>query len=189
MKTQLPFSLAATLALSSLGAGCMHTEPEPQTNRTTANEDGTQDEAESSQDKADTASSDEPPEDAPAGSSSSGGSLETSGGSSGSASPVGVFCEVDVECLAPEICCAAMVGSACGETCAADQVEVLCDGPEDCDGGVCCWGLTGGSSCQPDISSCQDLTPDVACNVDDDCPGDRPSCAPHVWVAWINICG
>jgi len=111
------------------------------------------------------------------------------GATSGGVTPVSVACAEDLECLAPEICCAEMTGSQCAEACADGQAAVRCDGPEDCDGKTCCWGLTGGAQCQDDAAACEGLTPDVACHTGDDCPSQNATCSPHVFVSWINLCG
>ena len=110
---------------------------------------------------------------------------ETTGGAGGHD---GVACGVDLVCELPEICCAAMSGSGCAPGCTGDQVETLCDGPEDCETGVCCWGLTGGSACHPGAGDCGGITPDVACHGSADCPGGAP-CEPHPFVSWISLCG
>jgi hypothetical protein len=81
-------------------------------------------------------------------------------------------------CGAPSVCCLAAIESRNGScvdprTCAG--VELTCDGPEDCNGGVCCLTATG-SSCS-DKSAC---TGRWLCRADGQCNGSPSggNCVP-----------
>lgn len=155
-----------------LGSGCLAVELVPR------DESGTG----ASSDDAGSAGSTEGAGSSDAGS----GDSSDDGNTTGDDTYDGVTCDQDL-CLNPEVCCASMAASGCKDTCAGTEVSLVCDGPEDCAGGVCCWGLTGGSSCAATPTDCPSSQPSVACHDPDDCGGDP--CEPHVFVNWISICG
>jgi hypothetical protein len=85
-------------------------------------------------------------------------------------------------CGSTEICCMQKIDAltgACTSLSACRGLALQCDGPEDCDGGVCCLEdrTGGGSSCKA-AGSCG--AGQWLCRTDADCIGapPGPSCAP-----------
>lgn len=80
-------------------------------------------------------------------------------------------------CPAPDVCCLNSIDAksgACGNPRACAGLELTCDGPEDCGGGVCCLTATG-SSCM-DGKLCQGTW---LCRSDAQCSGSgASSCVP-----------
>ena len=163
---------AALASLLGIGVvGCLAAEPYPRTqSETSGNEAGDGDPTTSDSGEADT------------GETGSDVDLGTTDGDGYD----GVTCEQSL-CLDPELCCASMAASTCKSSCDVGEVGLTCDGPEDCAGGVCCLGLTGGSSCAATMTDCPASQPQVACHTLDDC--DSGECSPHVFVSWISLCG
>lgn len=97
----------------------------------------------------------------------------------------GVAC-LGAACAPGMICCREVLvpGQAstyCLEDGVCEGARFECDGPEDCDGGVCCAGDDGRVSC---ASTCSGMT---ACHTDQDCAGAACCDTPNRVVA--TCCG
>lgn len=119
-----------------------------------------------------------------------GGTAGTGGGGAtdGGSTHDGVVCGDDVICQLPEICCGSISGSACAETCADGELPLTCDGPEDCNGGGCCFGLMAGSLCAASPTECEGAASDVLCKSDGDCADLGGACLPHPLISSLSTC-
>lgn len=92
-------------------------------------------------------------------------------------------------CTGGDVCCVTMSSIACRPSCEGDEVPISCDGPEDCGGGACCWGLTGGSTCEASADACTGVRPTPACHETAHCEVlDGTQCQPEMFVPWISTC-
>ena len=103
--------------------------------------------------------------------------------------PGSVAC-ASVRCAGGAVCC--LSGAMAG--CAEDQPSwciggtiVRCDGPEDCQTRTCCLSLrnvTSESMCAAH-DSCEAMSLQTMCHIDDDCPSSRPHCCPQ---GTLSVC-
>ena len=100
-----------------------------------------------------------------------------------------IACGDTETCTDGDVCCVTMSTVACRSACEGSEVPISCDGPEDCDGGVCCWGLTGGSTCETSADACTGVRPTPACHEQAHCDVvDDTQCQPEMFVPWISTC-
>ncbi|HUH05012.1 MAG TPA: hypothetical protein VML75_23605 [Kofleriaceae bacterium] len=98
----------------------------------------------------------------------------------------GVAC-LGAACAPGMVCCREVIIPGEASTYCVDEVPHCggatfeCDGPEDCDGGICCADDQGWVSC---AATCTGLT---ACHTDQDCAGAGCCDTPHGVIA--TCCG
>ena len=88
-------------------------------------------------------------------------------------------------CATTEGCCTGATIS-CKTVANCPTQHFACDGPEDCNGGTCCFGNggQGGSECVPAGQNCGD----VACHANTDCGGSTPACCPKAFTPSYKVC-
>ena len=88
-------------------------------------------------------------------------------------------------CMSPQECCTgAMISCKLAADCPTQHFA--CDGPEDCNGGTCCFGNGGqmGSACKAVGQNCGE----AACHCDTDCSGATPKCCPKMFTPSYGVC-
>ena len=97
---------------------------------------------------------------------------------------VGAICGATT-CATTQVCCTgAMI--TCKALADCPTQSFACDGPEDCNGGTCCFGNggQGGSTCKAAGQNCGD----PACHFDSDCSGGTPKCCPKMFTPSYKVC-